>query len=424
MAGVTPGFLILITCLCIAIILVKKEHAIVPLIMAMCFLPSDISINIGPFHLYGVRIIAIIGFIKTLVAPKDQGFCWNKIDKLFISYNLLGSFIYIVASVNTLGAILFKSGVFVDSVLLYYVLRHSINSKKDVQLIIKTFCYCVIVLLPFAMFEFFSAQNLFAFLGRSAIAIRNGEIRATTTFSHAILFGSFAAALVPMFWGGYKAQKSTLTLFAIYCCLFFVVACSSSSPIVALAGGVCLLCFFRWKQYSSLLAKFVLFTAIFIHVASESSLWHFIYIRISVKASSTGLHRYLLTEAAVKEFWNWWLLGYGDVGPQWHLKYWPQSNALATDVTNHFLLEGVRGGFVTMILFIYLCYLVVKSLGALSMSRHEIADQWLWWGFTVMMITHCLTFLSVAYFGQITMLLYLTIAVGSLAYEQIQRGKC
>ena len=389
--------------------------------MAMCFLPSDISINIGIFHLYGVRIIAIIGFIKIRVTPKDQGVCWNKIDKLFIFYNLLGSFIYIVASVNTLGAILFKSGVFVDSVLLYYVLRHSINSRKDVQLIIKTFCYCVIVLLPFAMFEFFSAQNLFAFLGRSAIAIRNGEIRATTTFSHAILFGSFAAALVPMFWGGYKAQKSKLTLFAIYCCLFFVVACSSSSPIVALAGGVCLLCFFRWKQYSSLLAKFTLFTAIFIHLVRKSPLWHFIYIRIQIKASSTGLHRYMLTDASVKEFWNWWLLGYGDIGPQWHLKYWPQNNAQFTDVTNYYLLEGVRGGFFTMMLFIYLCYTSVRVLGRYSISQDQTGDQWLWWGFTVMMIAHCLTFLSVAYFGQITMLFFLTIAVAAFAQDQLQK---
>ena len=387
----------------------------------MCFLPSDISIDLGPLHLYGVRLLALFGFVKILVGSKKHNFHWNKIDKLFLSYIVLGSVIYVIASINTVGAVIWKCGAFVDSVILYYVLRHAIQTKEDVELIIKTFCYCVIVLLPFAMFEFFSARNLFSFLGRSAIAIRDGEIRAATTFSHAILFGSFAAALIPMLWGGYKASKSKLLLFAIGCCLFFVVACSSSGPLIALAGSICLLFFFKWKQHSSLLGKLTLFTAIFVHLVRERPLWHFIYIRVSIKASSTGLHRYLLTDAAVKEFWDWWLLGYGDIGPQWHLKYWSYIDAPATDVTNHYLLEGVRGGFFTMVLFVYLCYTSVRVLGRYSLSQDLVGDQWLWWGFAVMMIAHCLTFLSVAYFGQITMLLYLTIAVASFAYDQMQK---
>jgi hypothetical protein len=140
-----------------------------------------------------------------------------------------------------------------------------------------------------------------------------------------------------------------------------------------------------------------------------------------VKASSAGLHRYLLVEAAIKDFWDWWLIGYGDLGPQWHLKYWPYTHAHFTDVTNQYLAEGVRGGFFTMVLFIVLCFMVIKTLGLFSMSQNDVGDQWLWWGFMVMMIVHCITFLSVTYFGQINMLLYLNIAVAGFAYGELRK---
>ena len=126
----------------------------------------------------------------------------------------------------------------------------------------------------------------------------------------------------------------------------------------------------------------------------------------------------MLTEAAIKEFWNWWLLGYGDRGLDWHIKYWPWTHAAFTDVTNHYLLEGVRGGFFTMALLILLCIKVVKILGTYAINQKTKSDQWLWWGWMTMMVTHCVTFLSVAYFGQITMLLYLTIAVAAYVLDQ------
>jgi len=40
--------------------------------------------------------------------------------------------------------------------------------------------------LPFVIVEFFTAKNLFSIVGRSAISIRHGEIRAAATFSHAL----------------------------------------------------------------------------------------------------------------------------------------------------------------------------------------------------------------------------------------------
>jgi len=419
---VTPTFMVFLFLLSMGVLFVKREHVVVPLIIAMCFLPADISIKIATLDFYAVRVVALISLLKMFIGHDYGRIRANKIDRLFFLYNVLGSIIYIIASHHKLGAFIYKSGTFVDSILLYIVLRNAIYSKDSLRLIIKTFSICVIILLPFTIFEFYSANNLFSILGRSAISMRDGEVRAAATFSHSILFGSFSAAIIPILWADYNIQKKKVTLLSIFSCLFFVFASSSSGPIVSLMGVVFFLIFFRWKQYAALLARFMLLMALAIHFIREKPLWHLIYVRLSIKVSSTGLHRYVLMEAAVKEFWNWWLLGYGDISPEWHIKYWSYTHAKFTDVTNHYLLEGVRGGFFTMLLFILLCYRVIKILGAYSNSQKKVEDQWLWWGFNVMMIAHCITFLSVAYFGQITMLLYLTIAIAAFAYDESTRA--
>jgi len=423
LSGVTPAFSLLLFFLCVAIVAVKRENIIVPLIIAMCFLPADISIQVMTLDFYAVRVVALVALIRIYLSGDSDRVRMNSIDRLFIFYNVLGAVVYILASQNKAGAFIFKSGNFVDSVVLYVVLRNAISSKDSLRLIVKTFSICVIVLLPFIIFEYYSASNLFALLGRSAISMRNGEIRTSATFSHAILFGSFAAALVPILWAKYKSSGGMGRLVVVICCVFFVYTSSSSGPIVVLAGVIFFLFFFRWKQYSRQLFWLSLTAATIIHFVRESPIWHLLYVRISVKSGSTGWHRYLLVEAAVKEFWNWWLLGYGDLGPQWHSKYWSYTHATFTDVTNHYLLVGVRGGVFTMLLFVLLCYKVVKTLGACSQYQDSVEEQWLWWGFAVMMLAHCISFLSVAYFGQITMLLYLSIAVGAFALDELNEQR-
>ncbi|MBV5329113.1 MAG: O-antigen ligase family protein [Chlorobium sp.] len=399
----------------------KKENLVVPLIISMCFLPADIPINIGSLHFYAVRILGLLSLLRIYSSPNKSAIILNVIDKLFISYNLLGALIYIIASQDTNRAFIYTSGTLVDSIALYIALRYSIRSKENIITISKTFCYCVILLLPFIVFEYFTAQNLFAVLGRDSISFRDGAVRAAGTFSHSILFGSFAAAVVPVLWGSYKYRNNRTILLAIACCVFFVISSSSSGPIVALAASISFLIFFRWRQYSSRFAWSLLLVAIFIHFIREMPLWHFLYVRISIHGGSTGYHRYLLVEAAIKEFWNWWILGYGDIGPKWHEMYWPRNHAKFTDVTNQYLLVGVRGGFFTMLLFINLCFKSIKILGTHAISQPDQKTQWLWWGFCVMMITHCVTFLSVGYFGQITMLLNLTIATAAFALDDSKK---
>ncbi len=389
----------------------------------MCFLPADIPITIGGLHFYAIRIIAIVSLGKLWLGSKPPKYkFFNLIDNLFISYNLIGFIAYVIASVNKSEAFIYTLGETVDTIFVYLVFRYILQSSESIKLAIKTFCYCIIALLPFVVFEYFTSNNLFPILfGSSMTEIRDGEIRAAATFSHAILFGSFSASVFPALWSEYKTEKQIKYLLASICCVFYIIACSSSSPIVAFAGVVSLLCLFKWKHHSKKLFFAVILATLFIHFARDAPIWQFLYVRIPLKASSTGWHRYLLVEAALREFSKWWLVGYGDMGADWHIKYWPYAHATFTDFTNHYLLLGAKGGVFAMATFIALCYKTVKATGSLALRSKN--DQWLWWGLTTMMISHCISFLSVAYFGQITMLLYFNIAIGSYAYSLLKQNQ-
>lgn len=417
MGTITLPFLLLLLVLGGSIFSIARNKISVPIIIAMCFFPADVSIKLGTIDLQALRVITILCFIRVVSTIKKEIVPFNTIDKLFYAYQITGFLGYIIASGITTSSIIFRTGLLIDYTFLFYIFRQTIQDTQAIKLIVKTLTYCVLLLLPVIIFEYYFTENILSFLGRSRIEVRQGEIRAAGAFSHSILFGSFAAAIFPFLWGAYKEKKDRLYLTGIGCCFFYVVASSSSGPIMATVAAIFFLFFFVFKQYSASLWHGIIALSIVVHFIREAPLWHTIYARFSIKSSSTGYYRYQLVEAAIAELNKWWGIGYGEKGPDWHITYWPWSNYTFTDVTNHYLLEGVRGGLLPMFIFIFLCYKTVKTLGAYAIACKDNTDQWLWWGVTVMLLTHCVSFLSVAYFGQIIALFILTVALGAYVID-------
>lgn len=420
MTPITPAFIILLIILCVSICVIQKQRMIIPIVIAICFMPADISFKIATLDFSTLRVLVFTGFLRLIFSSEKGQITLNKIDYLFIIYQVLGSIIYILASDPKINATIFKAGNLFDSLLLYYILRHIIKDENDIELFVKTCSFSILFLLPFAAYEYYSATNLFSILGRSSISMRDGEVRVACTFSHAILFGSFAAAVTPLLITANELRKKILGKIAILSCFFYTFVCGSSGPLIAMAAGLFYTFFFRWKKYGRHLYWLTLSIAFFIHFAGNGSLWGFIYTRLSF-GSSTGYHRFLIVDSAIKEFSEWWLLGYGNHAPQWHSKYWPWAHATFTDITNQYILVGVRGGLITMILFIILCYQAVKSTGRCAITQTTIEKQRLYWGITVTILVHCISFLSVSYFGQITMLFYLSIALAALSLEKTKQ---
>jgi hypothetical protein len=138
------------------------------------------------------------------------------------------------------------------------------------------------------------------------------------------------------------------------------------------------------------------FAAVVIHFAREKPIWHLI-TRLSSITGGTGDHRYRLIDAFIRHFSEWALLGANDLSNWgWGLE----------DTTNQYVAQGIGGGLVSLVLFnVMLAMGFVWLRRTREMSERLNGPKSLWallaWGSSVSLAAHCVSFISVAYFGQI-----------------------
>lgn len=89
-------------------------------------------------------------------------------------------------------------------------------------------------------------------------------------------------------------------------------------------------------------------------------------------------------------------------------------------MTNHYLLEGVRGGLPSLTLFTAIPFVAFRAVGsALSgidrmrwlPSEDRLAWKILTWALGCSLLAHAVSFTGVAYFGQALLLFYANVAL-------------
>ena len=170
---------------------------------------------------------------------------------------------------------------------------------------------------------------------------------------------------------------------------------------MALLGGVFFLFFFKYRHHSKSFIWTAIGFFILLQIVTNAPFYHSIW-RIPAVGGSAGWHRVVLLDGFINHFGEWWLLGTRNV------EGW---GVFKGDVTNQYVLEGVRGGLISFVVFIILIVICIKTLTRFSLQKMTMPMQWFVWGICVSMIVHCISFFSVSYFGQISMLLYWTFAV-------------
>jgi hypothetical protein len=141
----------------------------------------------------------------------------------------------------------------------------------------------------------------------------------------------------------------------------------------------------------------------------KAPVWHLVS-RVSAVGGSTGWHRFILIDQTINNFGDWWLTGCSI----YTVATW---GIWAGDVTNQYILMGVKGGFLTFILFIVLIAIAFREVGILwrlhSRNSYRLAVSW---ALGVSLFVHCTMFIGVSYFGQILIIWYLLLAmIGSLS---------
>jgi hypothetical protein len=369
------------------------------------------GVVLGPFHFTVIRVILLVGFLRAMLRGERLNERLNGLDRLTLlwaGWLLTSSLLHTDAS----SALVFRLGLVYDVCGIYFLVRVFCRSIEDLVLLCKMIA---IVLVPVAvemLHEKLTAYNMFSILGGvdALPYIRQGNIRAQGPFSHAILAGTVGAVCLPMTVLLWKLDRK-VALIGTGACVAMVFASTSSGPILSTLAAMFAL--FMWK-FRERRRSFV-WLGILAYIAMDIVMKdpaYYIVARIDLAGGSTGWYRARLIESSIEHFFEWWIVG-TDYTRHWMvtgLERFPNQ----TDITNHYIKFGVLGGLPLLFLFIAQ---IVKGFSYVgSTIRHwcELSVQaeyiFVVWALGAALFAHVVTAISISYFDQSGIFLYITLA--------------
>lgn len=390
----------------VLVLLVPRRWACLPVILMLCFIPAGQRIIIATIDFSFMRLLMCVAWTRFFLRGDLRPLVWNHLDRAMVLWAL----VCVVAGTmlgQTLPVFINRLGIAVDAMMLYFFFRQLVRDYRDMILIATVFMASSFVVLVFFIIENTTSQNMFSVMGGvpQFTESRGGRLRCQGAFAHSILAGCFWACLIPFYFT--RAMRGSWLFVGastIVACVI-VRLCASSTPILAILFGVCAaslypirasLRWLRWLGFGWLLVlHFYLM---------DMPVWHLLS-RVDLVGGSTGWHRYHLVDKFFAFFPEWWLFGTertGHWGPGLH------------DVTNQFVAEGIQGGIWRVSLFCVIVWLAYAGISrSLRLVQGSKGYKLAAWALGCAMFMHCMNFLGVSYFEQMTTEWYMTLALVS-----------
>jgi hypothetical protein len=399
----------LLIILVLFIFLVNRRSVVIPILVMACFIAPAQRIVVFGLDFNLIRILVLVGWVRLLLKGETLGFLWKTIDKVVMAWAVSGMLAYVALRGGAGSAIIYKSGVLFDSLGMYFLFRCLIHDMDDLKHLTVSLMVLSLPVSFFLLWEKQTGHNIFSVFGGVPewTMIRHGKLRAQGAFAHAILAGCFWVSQLPLYialW--WKENRKWLVFVGVTTVSLIVYACASSTPtagVVAVAVGFGTLIF---RNRMKTLCWGIFGALICLHLVMKAPVWHLIS-RIDLVGGSTGYHRFRLIDEAIHRFGEWWVFGTQSTA------YW---GWYLFDTANMYVNEAVRGGFVTLVLFIAVLILAFQGVGRLLTASEGNRPQYLFvWALGVALFAHCMMFIAVSYFGQIIVVWYLLLAaIGSL----------
>jgi len=398
------------------VLLVRPAYALAAYISVLFWYPSYLVVSIGTIDISASRIVVTVLLLRCLCDGRiRKKFTWSRLD----TWVALSMFIYVVPYCITRPlstAIENRGGFLIDTWFAYIVARLLVTDRASLVSVIK----CVsIVLIPLALLgvvESLTGWQPFLPLGRFcpwyeqgiSIRARWGLNRAIGPFNHPILFGCTFAMFLPLIYYLRHEKNKWHILAYVLSGTAFVGALSSmsSGPWVMAIVAIFCLALERHKHRVKPLFIFFIFSFVFVEIASNRTFYH-VVASYANPLGGAGWHRAKLIDLAIEHFDKWWLAGYGGEDPGWG-RYLGMSR---TDVTNQFILNGVRYGILGIIA---LCAVLTTAFYSILRTYKNTAEptlKSLCWSLGCVLASVIVTWMSVSFFGQILTLFYIILGI-------------
>lgn len=402
------GLAVLLAC-GVCLLYLPHRHAMLAFLTLACFVSQAQRLALLGLDFNFLRIMVLFGWVRVMMRQEGKGFQWHALDWAMLAYAVVNSTVYSL-HYATPSAVINRLGTSFDTVGMYFLFRVLVRSLDDVRQAIR---WAMVLAIPVAVGFFLeksTGRNLFAFLGGvpEFTRVREGRLRVQGAFAHPIVAGCFWASLLPLMgamW--FRGGRDRLWAYAgVPLACLLVMLTSSATPLLAVIAGAFGMVMYGVKPYMRWIRWGALLIVVGLHIVMLAPVWHLI-ARVSAVGGNSGWHRFVLIDGAINHIDEWWLMGTSSTAHWGHYTH---------DVANEYVLEAVRGGIWGLVAFIVVIAIAFGRIGRAWRAVPAGPDRIMIWAIGVSLFVHCVNFIGLSYFGQVTMLWYLTLAViGSLA---------
>ena len=402
------------------VLLLRPARAFAVYIAVLLFYPTYLIVSLGTIDISASRIVIAVLLAKCLTDENLRSrFKWCRLDGWVAFY--MGITIVIMCITRPpFEALENRAGFLMDTFFAYLAARFCITDRAALISMVKCVAVILVPLAILGVLESASDWRPYAQLRqycpwRMGTTIKEGRFgfeRAEGPFGQAIMFGTVFAMFLPCIWSlrheGGCWRKLAYLLSGV--AIIGAMSSMSGGPWNTLIVVIFVLALERYKHWVKPLLIFLVFSCIFVEIASNRPFYHVIMSYANPLGGAAG-HRAVIIDCAIEDIGKWWLVGYRGQDPGWGSR----TGMSHTDVTNGFVLAGVYYGILGVI---GLCAIFGSGIRMLvrlyNLSHEPVVKSWCW-ALGTILVAMIVTLMGVGLFGQTRTIFYCILGmVGSV----------
>ncbi len=163
------------TLLSIFLFLLPRRLAVVPLLVAACYLTLSQNIEVLSLHFTSLRILVLVGWLRMILRKEITYIKFNAIDKLVFLWTISGLVIFTLLYQSS-AAFINRLGMAYNYIGFYLLFRVLIHDLGDLNLLLKKFAFIITPLAAFMVIEHITGRNAFAILGAYGVIAADGRV--------------------------------------------------------------------------------------------------------------------------------------------------------------------------------------------------------------------------------------------------------